>query len=317
MFLIGGEALFDVFIDNGTAIDASHIPFFAHAGGSPFNVAIGLARLGRESALMTGLSTDFFGDRLQAVLEREQVSSRFLAHKDAPTTLGFVQRGANGVPSYAFYGEGAADRSLDSEDTQVDLSGIRCIHIGSYSIVVPPTADSLYELMQREAGKRILSLDPNIRSTVEPDMEKWRERVTQLTHLVDIVKTSDEDLESLYPDRDPESVLRDWLAGGVKLAVLTKGSEGATLISQHARVEVATPKIKVVDTVGAGDTFQTSLLDLLVALDQNDQGSWVEQLNEDNLTRIGQTAAAAAAITCTRQGADLPTRQEISDFMQQ
>ncbi|MEZ5478005.1 MAG: PfkB family carbohydrate kinase [Thiolinea sp.] len=106
MFLVCGEALFDVFLEDNVAQDSVTVPFTARVGGSPFNVAIGLARLGQSAALLTGVSTDFFGDRLQAVLEAEQVSTRYIARKHAPTTLGFVQRDANGLPSYAFLREG-------------------------------------------------------------------------------------------------------------------------------------------------------------------------------------------------------------------
>lgn len=315
MFLVCGEALFDVFIEDGTALDESTIPFSARVGGSPFNVALGLARLGYESALMTGLSTDFFGDRLQAVLEKEKVSTRFLARKHAPTTLGFVQKDENGIPSYAFYGEGAADRSLTIDDVSVDLAGVSCIHIGSYSIVVSPTADSLQELLLREAGNRILSLDPNIRPTVEPDLAQWRERVAKLIKLVDVVKASDEDLAWLYPDVDPELILQGWIASGVKLAVLTKGHKGAVLMSYQARVEVETPLVEVTDTVGAGDTFQAALLSRVVSLDQDCEGEWALQLDSNTLNDFGCFAATAASITCTRQGADLPMSAEINDVL--
>ncbi|NKB76703.1 MAG: carbohydrate kinase [Gammaproteobacteria bacterium] len=311
MFIVCGEALFDVFINDSVPLHATSVPFEAKVGGSPFNVAIGLSRLGNNAALVTGVSTDLLGDRLINVLDAENVSTQFVSRKQAPTTLGFVQHNRNGAPDYVFYGEGAADRSVELGDVEKDFSAARCLHFGSYSIVVPPTADSFYALAAREAGKRIISLDPNIRPTVEEDLEIWRSRIQKFIEFVDVIKLSDEDMSLLYPDKQPDDVLDQWLSQGVKLAVLTRGSDGATLLSVKDRVNVSSPKTDVVDTVGAGDTFQALLLDRLVELDMNDQGRWDEQLDADCLHAIGSLAATAASITCSRVGADLPTRQEI------
>ncbi|HPE59020.1 MAG: carbohydrate kinase [Thiothrix sp.] len=315
MFVVCGEALFDVFIADGVAQDARTVPFSARVGGSPFNVAIGLARLGCDSALLTGLSTDFLGQRLLAVLEAEKVSTRLIVRKPAPTTLGFVQHGEDGVPAYAFYGEGAADRSLTPADLPASLEGTECLHAGSYSIVTPPTSDAVLQLFQRESGQRILSVDPNIRPTVEPDMAIWRERIDALLALADVVKVSDEDLGWLYPGQAIDAIMRQWMANGLKLMVVTRGSQGALLASQAAQAEVSTPKIRVVDTVGAGDTFQAALLDALVALKQAHGERWESMLDAATLTRIGHFAAVAAAITCSRKGADLPTRTEINQAL--
>ncbi len=311
MFIVCGEALFDVFMADGIAMDAVQVPFNARVGGSPFNVAIGLARLGQPVAMLTGISTDFLGERLLTVLKAENVTTDLIARKDAPTTLGFVQHAADGVPSYAFYGNGAADRLLTLDDIEVDLSAASGIHLGSYSIVVQPTADTYLELVRRQAGKRLISLDPNIRLNVEPNLDIWRARVTELLPLTDIVKVSDEDLHSLYPGVEPEAIVADWLAMGVKLLVLTRGGSGASLWSAQARVDVTAPNIKVIDTVGAGDTFQASLLDALVKLQAEHAADWAQALTAQTLQAIGQFAASAAAITCSRRGADLPTRAEL------
>ncbi len=316
MFVICGEALFDVFIDDEAAMDATTLSFTARVGGSPFNVAIGLARLDKKSALLTGVSTDFFGDRLKAVLEAEQVSTALLSPKSGPTTLGFVQKDAEGIPSYAFYGDGAADRSLESSDLDFSRADISCIHVGSYSIVVPPTADALFDLVESESENCIISLDPNIRPTVEPDLNKWRDRVQHLLPFVDVLKASDEDLGILYPDRDLEEVVQSWVECGVALVALTRGSGGASLLSSTGRADVTAPVTKVVDTVGAGDTFQTSLLDQVMALNEKHGNQWSAQLDNEALYSIGRFAAGAASITCSRQGADLPRRDEILQLLE-
>lgn len=316
MFVVCGEALFDVFIENEPALDATSLAFTARVGGSPFNVAIGLSRLGKESALLTGVSTDFFGDRLRAVLQTENVSTSLLSRKTGPTTLGFVQKNEEGLPNYAFYGNGAADRSLDASDLNFDRSMVRCIHLGSYSIVVQPTADVLFDLVKAESQNCIISLDPNIRPTVESDLTKWRERVEKLLPHVDVLKASDEDLGMLYPDRPLEDVLQSWIDAGVKLAALTRGSEGATLISRTGRADVNAPLTTVVDTVGAGDTFQAALLDQVMALYDRHTDQWALQLNNNTLVTMGRYAAGAASITCSRQGADLPRRAEVLKLLE-
>lgn len=310
-YIICGEALFDVFIEQGVAANATAVPLDAKVGGSPFNVAIGLARLNRHSSLLAGVSTDFLGDRLVSVLESEQVATDYITRKNAPTTLALINVDKNGVPSYAFYGAGAADRSLLPEDTAITPDAMTAIHLGSYSIVAQPTADSLLGLVKRCSGKCLISLDPNIRPVVEPDMSVWRERLDTLVPLVDMIKVSDEDLEAVYPERKPEEITEQWLAAGVKLVVLTRGGDGASMWSQQGHADISTPEVDVVDTVGAGDTFQAALLDSVGNLYQDNPDSWAKKLDGAQLATIGIFAAAAAAITCSRSGADLPRRDEI------
>lgn len=310
MFVVCGEALFDVFTAEVVDQAAFEVPLSARVGGSPLNVAVGLARLGCPVAMLTGLSTDFLGERLLASLQSEGVKTHLIARKQAPTTLGFVQQDAAGVPSYAFYGNGAADRLLTLDDINVDLEGTAVIHFGSYSIVAQPTADSYFALAQQHSGKRLLSLDPNVRLNVEPRLEIWKQRIAELLPLVDVVKVSDEDLHLLYPAQQPEAIVENWLQQGSQLVALTRGGKGASLWSHQGQVDVPGQAVNVIDTVGAGDTFQASLLDAVVSL-RNSTDVWSEQLNNETLFKMGRTAAVAAAITCSRRGANLPTRAEI------
>jgi len=315
MFVICGEALIDIFVQDSQQSPAENFPLQACVGGSPFNVAIGLARLGQSSALLTGISDDMFGKRLSAVLTSEGVSQELIAKKTLPTTVAFVEKDKNGVPTYSFYGEGTADRSLVSEDVDIKIDTPTAIHLGSYSIVAQPTADSLLELVKKYSGKCLISLDPNIRAIVEPDMKVWQQRVEELVQLSDIVKVSDEDLGLMYPDTQPEEIIEKWLATGLKLIILTKGGEGSALWSAQAQVNIQTPKVQVIDTVGAGDTYQAALLDSVGNLATQYGNDWPEQLTEEKLIEIGSYSASAAAITCSRQGADLPTKSEVLDFM--
>jgi fructokinase len=314
MFLVCGEALFDIFVDGSVDPSSTQLSLDAVAGGSPFNVAIGLARLSQPSALLTGVSQDFLGQRLMAVLTSEGVNTDFVASKALPTTLSFIQKDEHGVPDYAFYGNGAADRSVSIEDLpeSAEFSGI---HVGSYSIATPPTSDSLLTLIEKHSGKCLISLDPNVRLGVEPNKDIWRERVALIAKHANLLKISDEDFEHLYPETTFEDKAKEWLSLGINLVVLTKGGDGAQLWSQSSTASVKTPKITVADTVGAGDTFQTALIDQLLTMREASAG-WSAQLTEDKLKAIGEFAAAAAAITCSRQGADLPNRDEITAAMQ-
>ena len=314
MFVICGEALIDMFVDN-TQSNTYQFPLKACVGGSPFNVAIGLARLGKPVSLLTGLSNDIFGKRLSEVLEVEGVSQQLIVEKQLPTTVAFIEKDDEGVPDYLFLGQGAADRSLTLKDVDLSIETPTGIHLGSYTIVTQPIADSLLSLVKKYSGKCLISLDPNIRAVVEPDMKLWQDRVGELVKLADILKVSDEDLELMYPNIDPEEIVKKWLATGLKMAVLTKGGKGSTLYSAQGQVHIDTPKVTVVDTVGAGDTYQAAILGLVGDLiDEYDQ-SWSEQLSLGKLSEVGSYAAAAAAITCSRQGADLPSRDEITIFM--
>lgn len=309
MYLVCGEALFDIFAAPAGA-QRNRLSLEAVAGGSPFNVAVGLARLGTPSALFTGISRDYLGLQLRQVLEEEGVDLRFLVDFDAPTTLAMVALGANGSPVYSFRGEGCADRLPRDEHLAPVDEAIRGIHVGSYSLVTAPMADTLLSLVRRESARRLITLDPNIRVNVEPDLMRWRERVEAFAELAHLIKVSDEDLALLYPDQTPEETAQRWLQGGCELVLLTCGAEGAQLFNRrHGRFHAPADAVTVSDTVGAGDTFQAALLSYLHAsgLDSADALARIER---DQLEALLRFATKAAAITCSRRGPDLPYRYE-------
>lgn len=305
--LICGEALFDLFAEetpDGFAFDA-------RIGGSPFNVALGLARLGQPAALFTGLSTDFLGARLRKALAAEGVGLGFLVQKAAPTTLSLVGLRPDGSPDYAFLGTGAADRSLVPSDLPALDETVTTLHFGSYSLVVEPTGASLLALARREAGRRLITFDPNVRPTVEPDMALWRARIEAFAEAATIVKISFEDAERLYGAEPLEALAHRFLERGTALVVVTLGGEGAAGFTRSlAEVRVPAPRIEMVDAVGAGDTFQSALIAALAELGAG-RPEAVASLDAGQLEQILQFAATAAAITCGRRGADLPRRMEL------
>ncbi|WLH70786.1 carbohydrate kinase [Pseudomonas sp. FP2309] len=311
MYLVCGEALFDFFSEEDASGLASKVNYKSIAGGSPFNVAVGLRRLGIEAGLFGGLSTDFLGRRLLQVLKDESVSEQFLVEFDAPTTLAMVAVGANGSPQYSFRGEGCADRQLQVSHLPVLGDEVRGLHVGSFSLVVQPIGDTLLALVQRESGKRLISLDPNVRLNPQPDIQLWRERVAELAEHADLIKVSDEDLHLLYPGQSPESVVQGWLQHRCQLVFLTRGGDGASVFSRrHGTWSQPAVKVVMADTVGAGDTFQAALIAWLTE-QQLDSVAGVQQLSRDQIDAMLGFAIRAAALTCTKTGPDLPYRQQV------
>ena len=308
MILVCGEALFDLFAEDG---DGGTLTLDARIGGSPFNVAIGLARLEVPVAYFGGLSRDFFGRRLKAALEREGVDTSLVIDSDALTTLSVVGLDASGSPAYSFYGEGAADRLVTPGDLPALAEGIDTIHLGSFSALVPPVGDALLHLVRREHGRRLVAYDPNIRPTVVADLAAWRGRLDALLPHVDLLKISAEDAQTLYPGTDPAELARDWLARGPALVVVTRGREGASAFTATSTASVAGRPVTVADTVGAGDTFQAALLARLGDTAARSRAG-LTGLGEGALADLLEYAGRASAITCTRRGADLPRRAELA-----
>jgi fructokinase len=308
MFLVCGEALFDFFLEAEEGPAAA--TFAARAGGSPFNVALGLSRLGVRSGLLTGLSTDMLGARLSRVLADEGVSTAYAIPTTRPTTISLVGLDAAGVPAYQFYGAGSADTGVTPADLPALGDEVAGLHFGSYSIAVAPVADAFAALARTESH-RFVSLDPNVRPTVEPDMDVWRTRLDALIPHTDLLKISAEDLAALRPGQSAETFAADLIARGVRLAVVTDGGEtahGWSAAGHHA--EATPPAVTVIDTVGAGDTFQAALIASLMR-DPEGPSAALDALDAPGLRSVLAYAARAAALTCSRRGADLPRAAEL------
>ena len=332
MMLVCGEALLDVFAAGDTA---TGMALEARVGGSPFNLAVGLARLGQPVAFFSAVSSGFMGERLMRALHDEGVNTSAVLRTDAPTTLSVVGLDAAGVPSYAFYGERGADRQLPlsalanvpgrlerpgelSATNPIiaisEISAISAINVGSYATVVEPIASTLRALVEREralgAGGALIAFDPNIRLNVEPDLQRWRDQLAWMLPRTDLLKISDEDLGLLAPGLAAADFARNALAHGVRAVVVTRGAEGAVAWTAHADASTPPVPVTVIDTVGAGDTFQAALLTWLAehgALSADALGALSAARLQDALA----FAARAAAITCSRRGADMPRRAEL------
>ena len=311
MYLVCGEALFDFFARSPESTPTGQVDFKAIAGGSPFNVAVGLRRLGVDTALFAGLSTDYLGRRLKQVLVNEGVSTEYLHDLDAPTTLAMVALDASGSPAYSFRGEGCADRQLHGHHLPLLGPEVRGVHVGSFSLVVQPVGDTLLALVKRESGQRLISLDPNVRLNPEPDIERWRQRISELIPYADVIKVSDEDLELLYPGQDAQQIARSWLNHRCQLVFLTRGSQGASVFSrEHGQRSVPASLVEVADTVGAGDTFQAAVIAWLTGHGL-DSIEGIQGLTAVQLDALLDFASRAAALTCSKTGPDLPYREQL------
>ncbi len=310
MIVVSGEALMDVFMAGNTATGAA---LDARIGGSPFNVAVGLARLGQPAAFFGGVSTGFLGDRLMQALQAEQVDTVCTARVEGPATLSLVGLDAQGVPDYAFYGAGAADRLLPLAAV-ARVPAAQAYQFGSYAMVVEPVAATQRALIEREHtrdGQRaVIAYDPNIRLNVEPDIQRWRDTLQWMLPRTQLLKVSDEDLGLLYPGVAPAELAAQWLAAGVALVVVTRGGAGAWAWTARDHVAAPPVAVQVVDTVGAGDTFQAALLTALAERGLLNRAA-LQALGADAVAAVLAFAAQAAAITCSRRGADLPRRAEL------
>ena len=250
LILVCGEALFDLFLRDSDGPGA--FPIDARAGGSPFNVAIGVARRGGRAALLTGLSDDLLGRRLFEVLENEGVETGYLIRSGRRTTLSVVDLATDGQPAYAFYGVGSADCAVTEADLPAIGPEVAALHFGSYSIVETPVADAFAALAAREAG-RFISVDPNARPTIAPDPAVWRERLGHLLIHADMVKVSTEDLAFLYPDAPVERVVEAWLGSGPDLVVVTDGGASVSAFPRDVAGKAALADVSLlVPRTGVG-----------------------------------------------------------------
>ncbi|MFY0678953.1 MAG: carbohydrate kinase [Thalassovita sp.] len=308
MILCCGEALIDMIPETDSAGQTKYTP---HTGGAVFNTAIGLGRLGASVGLLTGISTDGFGQQLEAALTASKVDTGFLIHSDQPSTLAFVHL-TDGQAKYSFYDEKSASQAISPDQLPKLPEEVGLLFFGGISLCNAPAADVYASLCKREAGQRLIMIDPNIRPGFAHDESSYRTRMDQMLSQADIVKISDEDLEWLRPGpADLMQKVQDLLASGPSLVLLTRGGDGATGVTR-AGLTVSAPvnKVNVVDTVGAGDTFNAGVLSKLEALDLADRAA-LGAITEEQLANVLQYGAKVAAVTVSRAGANPPWASEL------
>jgi fructokinase len=307
MLLSCGDALIDFLPIKAADGRAALVPV---AGGSCLNVAIGMARLGAPTGFAGGISTDLFGCMIADHAERSHVDLRYATRSAYPTTLAFV-RMVNDEPQYAFYDEETASRHWRYRKGSIPFTEIDAIHVGSTTLVNPAGAVETLAMVEDARGLTTVSFDPNCRPNLVQDKAQYVSRMTEFTARADIVRLSDNDFAFLYGDSEHAAKAKTLLAVGVALFVITRGTQGA--VGWHARagvVEVESRPVELVDTIGAGDSFQAGLLFALKSIGRI-AGASLARMTRHELHRVLTFATACAAFTCGRAGADPPRLREL------
>ncbi len=256
MILCCGDTLIDMLPRQSAQGEAAFAPY---VGGALFNSAIALGRIGVPVGLFTGLSSDFFGRMLGAALAESHVETRYAPVSDHHTTLAFV-RLVDGQASYVFFDENSAGRMLHESDLPELDDGIEAMLFGCMTLIAEPCGSTYEALMRREQKHRVMMLDPNIRRDFVPDKAAHMARLKRMIAMADIVKLSDEDLDWFGEAGSQDEAAARWLDQGPNLVIVTHGGRGANAYSRHGKLSVPALKVDIVDTVGAGDTFNAGVL---------------------------------------------------------
>jgi len=280
------------------------------AGGSCLNIAVGMARLGAPAGFVGGISTDLFGRIVADHALNSQVDLRYATRSAHPTTLAFV-RYVGGEPQYAFYDEATASRRWTYRAGAIPFDEIEAIHIGSTTLANDEGTTQALAMIEDAGGATTISFDPNCRPNLVGEKARYVDQMDAFAAVADIVRMSDVDFEFLYAGGDYGEKANSLIAAGTSLVVVTRGIKGAHAWHRAAGpVQVEAPTIDVVDTVGAGDSFQAALLFALRAIGRIKRGA-LAQMSAGELDRALSFAAACAAFTCSRAGADPPRHSEV------
>jgi fructokinase len=304
--VVAGEGLVDVIVTANGSLTA--VP-----GGGPFNAARAVARLGVPTEFLGAVSTDHFGGVLAAALAADGVSMAAAPRVERPTTLAVAELDSNGSATYRFYLAGTSAALLRPIDAQAVLADPpAALLVGTLGLVLQPVADTLISLVAELPREVLVLVDPNCRPETVADGAAYRRRLGHVLDRADIVKVSTEDLAYLAPGVDPVAAAGELRRPGQQVVLLTRGSSDAVALHAGGALTVPVPKVHVVDTVGAGDTFAGAYL-----------ASWVGAgLGHDDLTdvvrlrRAVERAVCAAGLACTRPGAQPPTAAELDASLQ-
>jgi fructokinase len=307
MLLSSGDALIDFLpVQSVDGRDAS-VPV---VGGSCLNIAIGIARLGAPAGFVGGISSDVFGRMIADHAAASQVELRYATRSAHQTTLAFV-RSVAGEPQYAFYDEATASQNWIYRPGSIPFAEIEAIHLGSTTLASDKGATEALAMVDDAGGSVTISFDPNCRPNLVKHKARYIGQMDAFAARADIVRMSDVDFDYLYGGSDYAGRATSLIEAGASLVVVTRGIKGAQAWHRAAGlVEVEAPAVDVVDTIGAGDSFQAALLFALRV--QGRIGTkTLARMNSDELWRALTFASVCAAVTCGRAGADPPRRAEI------
>lgn len=314
-FAILGEALIDLRVISGVTPDTNDRPaahsYTAQPGGSPFNVAIGLARLGHRAEFVSRFADDALGGILRRHAQQSGVSLETSGSWPGPTPAALFDLNDDGSARYEFHlGDARESLFAASDADRIDPAALDAVHFGSVASWLPGSGESILKAVTRLREQGVfVSYDPNIRAMLVPDRVRTRRLIEQAVASSDLIKASEEDLAWLYPDRAPSHVAGEWLTLGAVAVVVTRGGEGADCYTASGNVHGDGKKVEVVDTVGAGDAFMAGLLDGLAGAGALSRADLAELFASAPSTRcVIDAACAHAAATCAVPGADPPWR---------
>lgn len=300
--LVAGEALYDLVVEGDDTLRG-------HPGGGPFNTARTIARLEQPVAYLGRLSTDRFGTTLERMLAADGVELGAVVRTDDPTTLALAEMDPAGSARWSFYEQGTAAPGLTPQDALDALTRlpreVGILHVGTLGLILAPVATALEVVVESLADRALIAVDPNCRPWVIRDPVGYRGRLRRVLRNSHLVKVSDEDLAWLHPGEPVETVARRWLDAGPALVLVTSGAAGAWAATSSVEARVGTPRVVVADTVGAGDAFSSAALAFLWRHGRLDR-TGVASLDAPTLEALLTHAAAVAADTCTRAGAEPP-----------
>jgi fructokinase len=307
MLLSCGDALVDFLpVKSVDGRDAA-VPV---AGGSCLNIAVGMARLGAPTGFVGGISTDLFGRMIADHAHMSQVDLRYATRSEHQTTLAFVRHIA-GEPHYVFYDEATASRNWIYRRGSIPFDEIEAIHVGSTTLANDNGAAQALAMIEDAGGSTTISFDPNCRPNLVSHKVRYVDQMNAFAAAAKIVRMSDVDFEFLYGGSDYGERAKSLIAAGASLIVVTRGIKGAQAWHREAGlVEVQAPAIDVVDTIGAGDSFQAALLFALRAIGRI-KTSALAQMNSGELRRALSFASMCAAFTCGHAGADPPRQSDV------
>ena len=309
MILCCGEALIDMI---PRVLDDGRTAFVPASGGAVFNTAIAIGRLGAPAGFFSAMSSDLFGDQLRRALAESRVTTHYVVISDRLTTLAFVILD-EGQARYVFFDEGSAGRMLDQDhlpalDDEVDM-----LFFGGISLIGEPCGSTFEALARREHTRRLIMLDPNIRPGFVTDETAYRRRLQRMISYCDILKMSDEDLAWLDRASDADEFIAALVERGPDLVILTRGAGLATAFTRTERIDVRARTVAVTDTIGAGDTFNAGVL---TGLHERGLASkdGIRNIHRQDVEAIMNLGMTAASVTVSREGADPPWRDQITDW---
>jgi fructokinase len=305
-----GECVADAFTE--PASTSFELALRVLPGGGPANTAVALARLGTPARFLARLSDDVFGRLFRAHLEASGVDLSSAVAAAEPSTLAVAELDAEGQAAFSFHAQATADWQWTAEELAgVDLSETACVHTGSLALVREPGAAVVEDFMAAAAPRSTISIDPNVRPLlVHPEV--YRARLARWCDLADVLRLSEDDLELLLPGTPPEKACDIWHAAGARLVVITRGGDGALASLDGERLHVPAVATRVVDTVGAGDSFAAGLLHHLGT--RGLLGGRLKEICLDDVAEACRFATQVAALTCSVTGPNPPWQSELAQL---